>query len=83
MSEQISIGDEVQWTHIRQNGSSIHMSAMEGKVVEINGLTAVVKQAKSGRKYTVMVARLRSMDQMNELTELVMRQKKAVDRDNG
>lgn len=71
----MNVGDEVQWTHVRDRGSTIQFYAMEGKILEIKGQKAVVKRKGSGRKYEVSLKRLRPIDQINELTEIVMGKK--------
>jgi hypothetical protein len=74
------IGDMVQWTHRRDRGRTIQYFAMEGKILEINGNLAVIKRTGSGRKYTVALTRLRSIDEVNELTEWVLGKKSRTDK---
>jgi hypothetical protein len=72
----MNVGDLVQWTHVREYELTIKFFAMEGKILEINGELATVKNRESGRKYQVKLAHLRTLDEVNELTELVMGKKR-------
>lgn len=70
MSE-FKIGDIVSWTHKTHRGSNtIVLSAWEGKIVAIDGVTYSIKR--HSQIYKVGIARIRSINQRNELTELVM-----------
>ena len=72
MPREIQTGDPVTWTETSGTfGGTFNFKSKEGKVLEIEGSTAVV-QYKNGRKTHVSLSNLRHADDRNHLTELFL-----------
>lgn len=66
----LKAGDRVHWTHVDGNGRTISMSCREGVIESDDGSQAIVKKA-SGRRETVALTRLRSINAQSQITEFV------------
>lgn len=50
MSEELKVGDQVEWTHVGGRRNSISMTAVSGYIHEIKGDKARCRRGKKGKK---------------------------------
>lgn len=69
----ISVGDQVQWTQVGGGGLIIDMRIREGTVTAINdqGIATVKPPSKKSKSVLVAVARLRLPGQKSQITEFI------------
>ena len=67
----MEIGDKVTWTHCSRRGSfGFNLSTRTGKIIAVDSRNVAVKY--QGQIFNLRPDRVRTLDQKNELTDLVM-----------
>lgn len=66
----LKVGDAVTWLHSTSNGSQIGFTTRRGKITQVMGSFAQVKQ-RNGKRPLVALKSLRREGQKTELTEMV------------